>query len=216
MEFVRYTNIENYAKEYQFAVVTPEVSNSFYSDMYAGGARDFSFISEELPRVMERLFPISRKREEHFVAGTSMGAQGAFKWALRRPDYFAAAAGLSGVSNYEHVHREIEKLGMTVINFEDCFGDIGQFDTSENNLEYLAKKAMADHVDLPRLYTCMGLQDGGREHTLSYVRMAREIGLPLTFEEGDGGHDFFYWETCIPRVLEWFGLMKKNAQEGGM
>jgi S-formylglutathione hydrolase FrmB len=54
-------------------------------------------VSEELPRYVQAVFPLSDWREDNFVAGSSMGGYGAFKLALNQPDRFAAAISLSGV-----------------------------------------------------------------------------------------------------------------------
>ena len=46
--------------------------------------------------MVHSFFRLSRRREDTFVAGLSMGGYGALKWALRYPERFAAAASLSG------------------------------------------------------------------------------------------------------------------------
>jgi S-formylglutathione hydrolase FrmB len=199
--YTRMSRMELLANERRLAVVMPEVSNSFYSDMLLG-PRDFTYISEELPAVMEAIFPLSRIRENRFVAGSSMGAQGSFKWALRRPEFFAAAVGFYGVSDYSRIARR----GAKVISFEDCFGSLDDFAGNENNLEFLARENMRKGVDLPRLYACMGTEDVGIEHTRAYVEMAREIGMELEYHEGPGGHDNFFWDSFIERVLDWLRI----------
>ena len=93
--WLRRTSIERYADVLGLAVVMPAVNRSFYADT-AYGAQYWTFVSEELPRVMHGFFPLSDKRADTFVAGLSMGGYGAFKLALTLPDRFAAAASLSG------------------------------------------------------------------------------------------------------------------------
>ena len=87
----RRTSIERYASERGLAVVMPSVDRGFYTDM-AAGPRWWTHVSEELPRLVAAMFPVSARREETFVAGLSMGGYGAFKLALRQPRRFAAAA----------------------------------------------------------------------------------------------------------------------------
>ena len=96
--WMRRTSIERYVSELGLAVVMPQVQLSFYTDMAYGGKYG-TFLMEELPQIARSLFPLSDAREENYVAGLSMGGYGAFKWALSKPDMFAAAAGLStGIS----------------------------------------------------------------------------------------------------------------------
>ena len=106
--------IERYADALQLAVVMPAVNRSFYSDT-AYGAKYWAFVSDELPRVMQGLFPLSNKRTDTFVAGLSMRGYGAFKLALSLPDRYAAAASLSGVldlaSVAERGHRKTGRGG---------------------------------------------------------------------------------------------------------
>ncbi len=93
--WLRYTSIERYAARHGLAVVMPAVGRSFYANE-AHGHPYWDFLSEELPAVVGRFLRVSDRREDTFVAGLSMGGYGAFKWALRQPERFAAAASLSG------------------------------------------------------------------------------------------------------------------------
>ena len=71
--WMRRTNIERYASEYNIAVVMPDVARSWYSNTQYG-ANYFTFVSEELPAVCRGYFKdMSDKREDNYVAGLSMG-----------------------------------------------------------------------------------------------------------------------------------------------
>src|SRR5690349_12129279 len=89
--WTRFTSIERYATERGVAVGMPQVHRSFYANE-AYGMRFWAFLAGELPATVERFFRVSTRREDTFVAGLSMGGYGAFKWALREPQRFAAAA----------------------------------------------------------------------------------------------------------------------------
>src|SRR5688572_8749608 len=91
----RRTSIERYAAPLGLAVVMPAVHRSFYTDERHGG-RFWAFLSDELPALVGEFFRVSARREDTYVAGLSMGGYGAFKWALRQPERFAAAASMSG------------------------------------------------------------------------------------------------------------------------
>ena len=93
--WLRYTAIERYVQDRRLAVIMPAVGNSFYQDMYHGP--DYlTYITQELPRFICRLFPVSDKKEDTFVAGLSMGGYGAVKCAFQCPEQYAACASLSG------------------------------------------------------------------------------------------------------------------------
>ena len=96
--WARRTSIERYATEKGIAVILPPADRSFYTNMKYGD-RFYDFISEEVPRIAREFLPISDKREDNFVAGLSMGGYGALKIGLKKPDKFAACAGLSSVAD---------------------------------------------------------------------------------------------------------------------
>ena len=93
--WLRYTSIERYAAARGLAVVMPAAGRSFYADE-AHGHRYWTYLSEELPRVVGQFFRVSQEPADTFVAGLSMGGYGALKLALTHPERYAAAACLSG------------------------------------------------------------------------------------------------------------------------
>jgi S-formylglutathione hydrolase FrmB len=90
------SNIQRHIEEIgDFIIVMPDGQNSFYQDM-AQGEKFFTYLTQELPEYIQSIFPVSRKREDTFVAGLSMGGYGAWLLALSCPQKYAAAASLSG------------------------------------------------------------------------------------------------------------------------
>lgn len=207
--YVRNTGIERYANERGFAVVMPEVLLSSYSDMKHGG-KYFTYLSEELPALVEALFPLSKAKEDHYVVGNSMGAQGAMKWALRCPEFFNAAAGMSGVASLEDLGLlkmlEIEEVGFFANSMRNAFGTVEQYINSENDLRYLARKLVDSNGYIPKLYSCCGTEDFTYEGCLKFRDYASEIGLALVYQEGPGGHTWEFWDLWLRRIIEWMGL----------
>ena len=70
--WIRRTSVERYATQYGLALVMPNAHRSYYTDM-ACGLKYWTYVSEELPRLMHTFFKISDRREDTFVAGLSMG-----------------------------------------------------------------------------------------------------------------------------------------------
>jgi putative tributyrin esterase len=83
--WTRNTSIERYADEAGLAVVMPSVFHSFYSDEVHGHAY-WTYVSQELPALVHRLFRVSDRPEDTFAAGLSMGGYGAVKLALSHPE----------------------------------------------------------------------------------------------------------------------------------
>ena len=147
--WVRQTRLEFYARKYRLAIIMPCVNRSFYTDMKRG-AKYFTFVSEELPRVMEMYFPLSSRREDRFAAGLSMGGYGATKLGLRLPEKYAAIASLSGALEMENDYhmrkmRDSDRLYQELLNI---FGTEEEFLASDNCLTRLAEQL--DPAKAPR------------------------------------------------------------------
>jgi S-formylglutathione hydrolase FrmB len=188
--WTRHTSIERYAAARGIAVVMPQVHRSFYTDE-AYGQRFWTFLSEELPSLVGGFFRVSQRPHETFVAGLSMGGYGAMKWALRRPDRFAAAASLSGA--LDMARRSAEDPVFRLV-----FGDEPIAGT-DNDLLWLLGQA----ASVPRLYACCGTEDPLYPDNLTFVDACRSEGIAVTTDFGPGSHDWAYWDAKIQDVLAW-------------
>jgi S-formylglutathione hydrolase FrmB len=204
----RRTSIERYVAPLGLAVVMPAVERSFYADT-AFGHRYWTFASEELPALARSFFPLSEARDDNFVAGLSMGGYGALKLALRRPDRFAAAASLSGALDMAGQARAAEKEWRTEL--QNVFGDLNALAGGDNDLMHLAEELARSPALKPALYQWCGTEDFLYQDNLRFRDHARRLGLPLTYEEGPGTHEWSFWDRQIQRVLEWLPL---KGQEG--
>lgn len=200
--WARKSSVERYLTEKGIAAVMPAVHRSFYTDMIHG--YDYwTFISEEVPEIATRYFPLRQEREMNFVAGLSMGGYGAFKLALSRPEKFAAAASLSGALD---IVREIEEEKDLEREFKLVFGSRKRLKGSNNDLMALLEKAASGEEKLPALYQCCGTEDFLYEDNLCFRQQAKELGISLNFEDGPGDHNWDYWDKKIRDVLDWLPL----------
>src|SRR3954451_12923117 len=150
--WLRRTSIERYVAPLGLAVVMPQVHRSFYTDE-AHGNRYWTFLTEELPALVESFFRLSRRREGTFVAGWSMGGYGAWKWALSRPERFAPAASLSGAVDVAGMQAQGEwrpDLMDQVFGTEPIAG-------GRSALSHLVDEV--DPAAAPPLWLCCGTED---------------------------------------------------------
>ncbi len=206
--WLRRTSIERYVEPLGLAVVMPAVHRSFYADM-AHGNRYWTFVSQELPALARSFFPISRRREETFVAGLSMGGYGAFKLALSFPRRFAAAASLSGALDQAGGLPETAPVWRA--EMETVYGDLSQVAGGPNDVMHLARRLARATGPRPRLYQCCGTEDFLYDQNLRFRDQARALGLDLTYEEGPGEHEWGYWDRMIQQVLAWLPLQDDEA-----
>lgn len=201
-DWIRNTRIEVYAQQYQIAVVMASAGNSFYMDMPYGPAYG-QFFERELINFAESVFPLSRRREDRFVAGLSMGGYGALRLAFLHPENYAAAAALSGAFDLKMIGERLEaehKVGSAV------YGMFTQMNDNEWNLAKLAQKAQCAGKELPRLMMSCGSEDFTLEMNHTLKEQLAEQGIAVHYEEHPGEHNWDYWETHIQRVLAWLPI----------
>lgn len=200
--WTRRTSIERYVAELGLAVVMPNVHKSFYTDMEYGD-RYWTFLSEELPAAARSFFPLSDKREDNFAAGLSMGGYGAFKWALRHPERFAAAASLSGALDIEQ--RAIKEAATPMGGlFKLIFGDRSIRGTEDDLFWLLERNAKAEGPK-PALFQSCGTEDFLYEDNRSFREQSLSVGYPAhVYEEHPGSHTWEYWDEHIQRALRFF------------
>lgn len=201
--WVRYSNIERYANKAGIAVVMPGVGNSFYQDM-VHGERFFTYLTQELPQFIQGLFPVSRKREDTYIAGLSMGGYGAFYIGLSCPERFAAAASLSGAVDigFRVTPVMVSQGAPLPFYIEDCFGDITKVAGSDRDVIALFEKAAAKGF-VPRLYQSCGTADFlYGMNRLTYQKLT-ELGAQITWREEAGvEHVWDFWDREIQYLLE--------------
>lgn len=202
--WMRQTRLEYYARKYRAAIVMPAVNRSFYTDM-AQGAKYFTFVSEELPEVMERYFPISDNRKDRFAAGLSMGGYGAMKLGLRCPDRYAAIASFSGALEMEKSWQDNRRGDAFLKELDTVFGGEKAMKNSDNNLARLARRLAKTPEDAPRIYVACGTEDFLFEANNNFVK---NFGKKLNIEyfTEPGAHTWDFWDKHIEKALEWFGL----------
>ena len=89
-DWVSGTRIQRWAEERDLCVVMPSGDNAFYVDRPETGNCYGQFIGEELVEMTRRMFPLSRKREDTFIGGLSMGGFGAMMNGLKYHKTFGA------------------------------------------------------------------------------------------------------------------------------
>lgn len=199
--WMRRTSIERYAEEHGLAVVMPDGGLGWYTDMYRGLAW-FRFVSEELPALCRRFFPIlSDKREDTYIGGNSMGGYGALKCALRAPQTFSRVISLSGA--LDAVDTAINNtVPATRRYWEDVFGPAEDVSGSENDL-FAAATALTDPALRPRIYMWCGTEDFLYAQNIRMRDHLRALGYDLTYEESPGDHQWRHWDKKIADALDW-------------
>lgn len=94
-DWVQKTSALRYAEDNQLALVIPDAGNSFYCDMAAGPAY-YTWLTQELPGLLQAMVKLPAQREKNAVFGLSMGGYGALLLGLSCPQRYFACASFSG------------------------------------------------------------------------------------------------------------------------
>ncbi len=203
--WMRNTRIEQYARKYGVAVVMPAVNRSFYTDM-VHGAKYWTFISEELPAVMEAFFPLQTTREGRFAAGLSMGGYGAMKLGLRLPERYAAVASLSGALMMQEAYAFNRDDPDYLREMDDIYGDEESLRSGADNLVPHAEALRPEAA--PRMYIACGTQDFLFEANQVFVaKFGEKFAIRYDTEDG-AAHTWDYWDREIEKVLAWLPLQR--------
>ena len=195
---VRYTSIERYANEHQLAIIMPNVDHSGYANMVYGHSY-YDYILE-IYEYVHQILPLSRKREDNFIAGHSMGGYGTIKFALTQSNKFAKAAPLSAVFEAQRL------IDLDWIDFspQAITGRDTQIKGTELDTYYLLDQAIDANVDIPELFIMCGKEDFLYHDNLQFIETLNKKGVSYKFEDGPGDHDYAYWDRAIKRAIEWF------------
>lgn len=203
--WTRMTNVERYARKHYVAVVMPAVNRSFYTDM-VHGAKYFTFVSEELSKVMETYFPLATSRAGRFAAGLSMGGYGAMKLGLRLPGRYAAVASFSGPLELQEWYQFLPPEKHHQV--DDIFGSEKQLRDGHDNLRRLAQEITPEEA--PRMYVSCGTEDTFIAANDQFVRDFGEK-LSIEYRRVAGGHTWDVWDEQVKQMLEWLALEKLDG-----
>lgn len=203
-DWISGTRIQRWAEERDLAVVMPSGDNAFYVDRPDTGNCYGQFIGEELVEVTRRMFPLSRKREDTFIGGLSMGGFGAMRNGLKYHDTFGAIISFSGVLQiFEALETTPNQANEPFL--KGIFGDLNKAVKSDNNPSVLAK-ALAKKEVLPNVYIACGTEDSLITHNRNFRDLLEESGFHVTYEEGPGDHNWDFWDTYIKKAIDWLPL----------
>ena len=216
-DWVNRTRVEQLSSAHDLAVVMPSGDNKFYCDSEISGDRYGTFIAEELVLFTRDTFNLSRKREDTYIGGLSMGGFGALTNALRHPETFSRVCAFSSALIKDKILSSVEEPGhdlFTRTQYCTMFGlkRIEDFAGSDRDYEALAEKLAASGKQKPLIYMACGRQDTLFDVNTAYRDKLRALGYDVTWTEIDGVHEWRVWDDRLEDALNWLPL--DDAVEG--
>ncbi|QTQ14909.1 hypothetical protein HRQ91_10815 [Treponema parvum] len=197
----RYTSVERYAEEYGIAIVTMSAENNFYVDMadldlgYTAtrifGPNYWDFLEKELPDFLSAFFPLSKKAQDTYIAGLSMGGYGALIHGFSNPAKFRAVGAFSPPTT----------LTTDVL---------GKYDTLDKKIveKYepinIIKRQMAKGKKLPALYYSYGSKDFLVPCQDWFENELVKAKFEHTYKKADEyAHEWPLWDKELDGFLAW-------------
>ena len=204
VDWINGTMLQRWAEEKNIAVIMPAGENRFYVDQPQ--THDFygRFIGEELVQVTRALFPLSKKKEDTFIGGLSMGAYGAMRNGLKYHETFGAIAALSMADVVSTSDYSLDFLPSAYLNA--VFGDLQAARESDNSIHHLIRTNATHRWNDQKIYLACGENDclfGCSERARDLLKANH---YDVTFEQGPGGHDWDFWNTYLHHILEWLPI----------
>jgi putative tributyrin esterase len=201
-DYREWTNDSDVARfaEDGFILVMPEGDSSYYVDAASRPHDRFEdYIISDLVMDVEHRFPVSSKRSKRAIAGVSMGGFGAITLALRHPDLFAFAGGISpaiDAPSRPFSMRRIEQWR----RFRAIFGSWEGQTQRENDPFLLVRKA--DPADAPYLFITCGEQEGLLAPNRQFAEELRQLHFQFEFHTMRGDHNWNQWNAWIPDLFQ--------------
>lgn len=213
----RYMSIERYADANNVMLVTPNIPNSFGVNTNYGVDYQ-TFLSEELPTVIQSLFPSAPGRENNYIAGFAMGGNVALGTALMHPELYAAAVDVSGgiglTVNTEQFASELS--GQFTGRFPlvgATFGRGENLPGSKHDMRKFALENIEKGVELPKFYLVCGSEEGNiGKRVEADAKTLKEMGYDVDFTCYEGYNHFYpLWDMYFEKMMNEILPLKREA-----
>jgi enterochelin esterase family protein len=199
-------------------IVMPDAGNSWYVDAPPpdGLGAMGTALSRDLPNWIDAHYPTNPTRSGRAVAGYSMGAFGALRFAVLPPYRFGAAAAMSSAL-WSFLTPETKLIGHRAEAvkriFDGAFGE--PFDPArmiaESPLTLVGEVPhRAPHASILMISGRHEMFDGADEQEEARRLFVGE-GFPVEIQLTDGEHDWDNWRGMLPIVLAFLG---KHVRSG--
>ena len=205
LDWLHFSGIRGIAETNNIAVFMPSGTNSFYLDDEEKGERFGEFVGRELVEYTRHMFPLPADRERTWIGGLSMGGYGAIRNGLKYADTFSRIIALSSALITYRIHGKKEGTvdGHNISYFRRVFGDLDKVLGSDKDPEALVLERKAKGGILPNIYMACGTEDFLLDVNRRFRDFLVKEGVPHTYVEEPGDHNWEFWSTAIRSGLRW-------------
>lgn len=200
-----YRDWSNYSDVAQFAakgliLVMPEGGSSYYTNSATVPQDRFEdYIVKGLISNVETRFPAAQGRPNRAIAGVSMGGFGAVKIALRYPDLYVFAGGISPALDVPTRAFSIKRIAQWRFH-SSIFGPEGSETRKENDPFLLSQST--NPATAPYFFLTCGDREGLLPANRKFAASLQKRGFSYEFHVVSGDHDWAQWGKQIPDLFQ--------------
>jgi len=197
-DWSNYSDVAGFAESGLFLVM-PEGESSYYTNAVDPPQDRFEdYITHDLINDVEGRFPVAGGRANRAIIGVSMGGFGAVKIALRHPELFIFAGGISSAIDVPRRDFSWKRLHQSR-HYESIFGPSGSQARRDNDPFVLARSTNPQNA--PYFFLTCGEQEGLLPANREFAALLGQRHFRYEFHTVRGGHDWNQWNAWLPTVF---------------
>jgi len=201
-DWSNYSDVSKYALR-GLILVMPDGSSSYYVNAVGRPQDKYEdYLVHDLVSDVEGRFPAKTGRANRAIAGVSMGGFGAVMMALRHPEMFVFAGGISSALDVPERRFSLRRVGQWW-GFRKIFGPMGSRERVARDPFVLVRSTgLSDARATPYMYLTAGEQEALLGPNRRFAALLKERGFAYEFHVLPGGHDWQEWDAQIPGCFE--------------
>jgi putative tributyrin esterase len=193
-DWLNYSDVARFALQ-NLILVMPDGDESYYTNSREHPQDRYEdYIVNDLILDVETHFSVATGRANRAIAGLSMGGFGAVKLALKYPERFAFAGGLSSALDVPSRPFSMKRIGQWR-QHASIFGPAGSTTRRDNDPLVLARNA--DPTKTPYLFLTCGDHEGLLATNQSFAKLLEERKFRYEFHVVPGAHNWGQWNARL-------------------
>jgi S-formylglutathione hydrolase FrmB len=198
-DWTNYSDVAKYA-ERGLILVMPEGNSSYYTNSAEHPEDRYEdYIVNDVISEVESKYPVALGRQNRAILGVSMGGYGAVKNAMKHPELFMFAGGLSAAVDVPTRPFSIKRMSQWRFH-SSIFGASGSQTRHDNDPYALARSV--DPSRTPYLFLTCGEQEGLLPANRKLNAILAERDFKYEFHTAPGDHNWLQWNAQLPNVFK--------------